>query len=133
VWDASRLRQVLSNLLANAIQHGSEAGPIDLTARSEGPEVVLSVRNEGTPIPPELLPTIFDPLVRGWSPEAQRRRKPGSVGLGLYIAREVTVAHAGKIDVVSSLEHGTVFTVRLPRQPASYVSPRLHGAADVTA
>jgi hypothetical protein len=115
---------VLSNLLGNAVQHGGNAGPVELTARGEGPDdVVLTVRNGGPPIPREALATIFEPLVRGPSDEAQqRRRRPGSIGLGLYIAREVAVAHGGSIDVKSSEEAGTVFTVRLPRrrtQPAT--------------
>jgi signal transduction histidine kinase len=61
--------------------------------------------------------TIFDPLVRGDSaPESRKHRRPGSIGLGLYIAREVAVAHGGTIDVASSAEAGTVFTVTLPRR-----------------
>jgi signal transduction histidine kinase len=118
VWDTSRLRQVISNLLANALQHGDEAGPITLRAHGEGSVVVLSVHNHGTPIPPELLATIFDPLVRVATPEAQRKRRPGSIGLGLYIAREVVISHGGGIEVSSSPEEGTFFTVRLPRHPA---------------
>jgi signal transduction histidine kinase len=74
VWDAGRIRQVVANLLGNAIQHGSPEGAVDLSVTSErtasggyGPEgswVVLSVHSEGAPIPPELMPTIFDPLKR---------------------------------------------------------------------
>jgi signal transduction histidine kinase len=58
---------------------------------------------------------IFDPLVRVSSPETQKQRRRGSIGLGLYIAREVAVAHGGDIEVTSSEAAGTVFTVRLPR------------------
>jgi signal transduction histidine kinase len=75
---------------------------------------VLTVHNTGPPIPPEALPTIFDLLVRG--PKAETRRRPGSIGLGLYIAREIVTAHGGTIDVMSSVEAGTTFTVRLPRR-----------------
>jgi signal transduction histidine kinase len=126
-WDAARLRQVVSNLIGNALQHGS--GPVDVraapdpTARSggagddsEGGAVVLAVRNGGPPIPPDDLSTIFDPLVRGTSAAARRQRRPGSIGLGLYIAREVATAHGGTIGVASTAEAGTVFTVRLPRR-----------------
>jgi signal transduction histidine kinase len=119
-WDAARLRQVISNLLANAVQHGGEGGPVDLTARGESPDVLLAVRNGGPPIPPDVLPTIFEPLVRGPSAESQRQRRPGSIGLGLYIAREVVKAHGGTIDVESSAGAGTVFTVRLPRRRANH-------------
>ena len=115
-WDAARLRQVVSNLLGNAIQHGGESAPVELSGTAEGSDVVMTVRNGGPPISPDALPTIFDPLVRGASPEAQKQRRPGSIGLGLYIAREVVAAHGGVIDVRSSADAGTAFTVRLPRR-----------------
>lgn len=115
-WDAARLRQVVSNLLGNAMQHGGDEGPVELSVRGDDSGVLLAVRNDGPPIPPDMLPTIFDPLVRGLSPELQKQRRPGSIGLGLHIAREVVTAHGGKIDVESSANAGTVFTVRLPRR-----------------
>jgi signal transduction histidine kinase len=114
-WDAGRLRQVVSNLLGNAVQHGT--GPVELTVEAEGSDARLTVRNEGPPIPPDAVATIFDPLVHGLPAEPQKPRRPGSIGLGLYIAREVVTAHGGAIDVVSSAELGTVFTVHLPRHP----------------
>ncbi len=114
-WDAARLRQVLSNLLGNAIQHGVESIPVDFCASGEGPNVVLSVRNGGTPIPPDALPTIFEPLVRASPSDEFKPRPRGSIGLGLYIAREIVAAHGGTIHVTSSAEAGTAFTVRLPR------------------
>jgi signal transduction histidine kinase len=112
--DSVRMRQVISNLLGNAIEHGADGSDVDLSLMSEEPEVILSVRNQGTPIPPELLPTLFDPLVRDMSADAQLRRRPGSIGLGLYIAHEIVTAHGGTIEVASSAHSGTVFTVRLP-------------------
>jgi signal transduction histidine kinase len=119
-WDAARMRQVVSNLLGNAVQHGAEAGPVDCSVTADGPDVVLAVRNAGPPIPPAVLPTIFDPLVRGRSRESQKPRRPGSIGLGLHVAREVVIAHGGSIGVESSAEAGTVFTVRLPRRRAAH-------------
>jgi hypothetical protein len=115
-WDAARLRQVLSNLLGNALHHGGADAPVRLSVTADTSAVHLAVRNAGPPIPPDALPTIFDPLVRGQSPDAQKRRRPGSIGLGLYIAREVVTAHGGTIDVASSAESGTLFTVHLPRR-----------------
>jgi hypothetical protein len=132
VWDAARLRQVVSNLLGNAVQHGRGKGggdgkagggggeadcPITLTIAGDGDGgadggVTLAVHNPGPPIPPDVLPTIFDPLTRG--PEADRRH--GSMGLGLYIARAVATAHGGTIGVASTAETGTTCTVRLPRR-----------------
>jgi sigma-B regulation protein RsbU (phosphoserine phosphatase) len=77
--------------------------------------VVLSVHNEGAPIPPDVLPTIFDPLVRYATRESTARRKSGSIGLGLYIVREIVVAKGGTVKVTSTAEEGTTFTVRIPR------------------
>ena len=117
-WDAARLRQVVSNLLGNALQHGGGTGPVEVTVSAEGADVGIAVRNEGPPIPRDAVATIFDPLVRGTTPELQKQRRPGSIGLGLYIAREVAMAHGGTIGVTSSADAGTVFTVRLPRRRA---------------
>jgi signal transduction histidine kinase len=120
VWDAGRIRQVVANLIGNAIQHGSPEGPIDLSLASQatpsaGATVVLSVHNEGAPISPDLLPTIFDPLKRYSSRESTARRASGSVGLGLYIVREIVAAKHGTVSVTSTAEKGTTFTVRIPR------------------
>ncbi len=114
-WDAPRLRQVISNLLGNAVQHGTAASAIDVSLTTAGPDVVLTVTNRGAPIPPELLPQIFDPLVRGLAPESRAAQRLGSMGLGLYIAREVVSAHGGTIDVTSNPAGLTTFTVTLPR------------------
>jgi signal transduction histidine kinase len=116
--DAARLRQVISNLIGNALEHGSTDGDVELSIVSEGPDIVLSVHNQGLPIAADVLPTIFDPLVRDTSTNEQRQRRVGSVGLGLYIAREIVTAHGGTIDVASSPESGTAFTVRIPRERA---------------
>ena len=113
-WDASRLAQLLSNLVGNAIQHGDVDKPIRVSARAEGEDVVLAVHNEGPPIAPEMIGKVFDPLMRGLA-QTERGRRLGSLGLGLYISDEIAKAHYGGIDVVSSREGGTTFTVRLPR------------------
>ncbi len=123
-WDAARLRQVASNLMGNALQHGAIDGPIKLSVTATESAVVLNVHNEGPPIPPEMLTTLFDPLKRHTLPESAARRVPGSVGLGLYIVREIVVAHGGTVEVASTAADGTTFTVRLPRsQPVKSSSP----------
>jgi signal transduction histidine kinase len=116
-WDPARLRQVISNLLGNALEHGSRDEPVRLTATDHGPDVQMTFHNRGAPIAPADVARIFQPLVRGQSPDAQRQRRPGSLGLGLYIAREIVTTHGGTIDVTSSAESGTLFTIRLPRHP----------------
>lgn len=129
VWDASRIRQVVSNLIGNALQHGSPEGPIDVSVisadspsgapASDGRTVILSVRNEGPPIPAELLPTLFDPLKRYETRESASQRTPGSIGLGLYIVRDIVTAKGGTVSVTSTAEEGTTFTVRIPRFPSA--------------
>jgi hypothetical protein len=114
-WDAARLRQVIANLMGNALQHGSSEGAVELAIASEAAAVVLSVHNEGPPIPPEMLTTIFDPLMRYAKSEPEERNVSSSIGLGLYIVREVVVAHGGTITVDSTAQAGTTFTVHLPR------------------
>jgi signal transduction histidine kinase len=106
---------VVSNLLGNAIHHGSPDSPITLSLADQGSDVLLAVGNAGAPIPADLLPTIFDPLVRGEA--AREHRRQGSIGLGLYIVREIVTAHGGSVEVTSSKFAGTRFSVHIPRRP----------------
>jgi len=112
-WDPARCAQIVVNLLQNAIQHGAERTPVTVSARGERERVVLIVHNEGPVIPESARQRIFEPLISG-----ERRTEPGkssSLGLGLYIVREIAVAHGGSVDVKSSQGEGTTFTVCLPR------------------
>lgn len=113
-WDSDRLRQLISNLMGNAVQHGSATTPITLSATCPGDDVLLSVHNFGPPIPEETLGVIFDPMKRHCSESAEPSTTLGSLGLGLYIAREVATAHGGTITVASAGQE-TTFTVRLPK------------------
>jgi signal transduction histidine kinase len=113
--DDARLRQALSNLLNNAVQHGDPESPITLVARADGQEIVISVKNLGDPIPGDSLQVIFDPLVQlSTRSAAAPEVPPTNLGLGLFIAREVALGHQGTLDVVSDAATGTVFTMRLP-------------------
>jgi hypothetical protein len=115
--DAARLRQALSNLLANAVQHGDGSAPITLSAAGESDAVVVKVGNAGEPISADALPAIFEPLVRVPNAAAQAQdRSRTSLGLGLFIVREIVLGHGGTIEVHSSAKDGTVFTLRLPRE-----------------
>jgi len=113
-WDPDRLGQVLSNLLENALKYSPPDTQVRLLARGDKEQVLLAVHNQGKPIPPELMPHIFEPFRRG--PQASRTAKT-SYGLGLYIVQEIVHAHGGTIEVLSNLEGGTTFSVRLPRLP----------------
>jgi len=109
--DEARLLQVVSNLVGNAVQHGAQQSPVSVRIET-GPEaLLLQVRNEGPPIDPGLLPTIFEPFRRG----AARAPGGGSIGLGLFIVREIVRAHGGSVEVCSKAGEGTTFSVRLPR------------------
>lgn len=111
-WDGNRLRQVLGNLLANAVRYGADDGKVHVLLEGESDVVVLEVRNKGVAIEPETFNLMFEPLVRG-EKDADKDEEAG-LGLGLYISREIARAHGGSIDAVSD-EHGTLFRVRIPR------------------
>jgi signal transduction histidine kinase len=111
-WDKERLAQVISNLLINAVEHGSRER-ICIVARDQGTRVVFEINNRGEPIAPELLPSIFDPLVHGRQDTSDEPSR--GLGLGLFIAREIVTAHEGTTEVTSSASEGTTFTISLPR------------------
>ncbi len=114
--DAPRMRQVLSNLLDNAVQHGDQGTEIRLSARGEEDAVVISTTNFGNLIPGDALELIFEPLVQVAKSTSDLSRRPTtSLGLGLFIVREIVLGHRGTIDVRSGADTGTVFTIRLPR------------------
>ena len=118
--DAPRVQQALSNLLHNAIQHGDGQSVIKLDAEADEARVSLSVWNAGRAIPEASLEAIFEPWVRvPRDASAAPDRLPASLGLGLFIAREIAVAHGGNITAASSAVAGTRFTIRLPRPAAS--------------
>ena len=114
VWDAGRIDQLLQNLIGNALQHGSDPREVLVTLRGDSGSVHLSVQNYGNPIPEEAIGTIFDPLVR--SADEELGQPSTSLGLGLFIVKEVVTAHGGAIEVSSSEADGTLFSVTLPRQ-----------------
>lgn len=110
--DPLRISQLLSNLLGNAVTHGSPTTPINLHIWQEGDQVIISVMNRGTPISPRLLPLLFEPFTRS---EAGGRGE--GLGLGLYIASQIATAHDGILTVSSSAELGTCFIARFPAVP----------------
>ena len=109
--DPARFSQLISNLLGNAIQHGDVKKPIVVTLENNNANLIMQVNNQGPPIHPEKISCIFNPLIRG---EAERANIGGSLGIGLFIAKETAHAHGGKINVASNQQEGTTFTVTLP-------------------
>ncbi|HEX8434480.1 sensor histidine kinase [Archangium sp.] len=110
-WDSDRLAQVVSNLVGNALEHGTPEGTIFVRCLSESDRQVLEVSNPGAPIPPHMLATLFDPFRQ----VSRRNGRRSGLGLGLFIVRELVEAHGGQVSVRSSEEEGTTFTVLLPR------------------
>ena len=127
-WDADRLAQVISNLVGNAIHHGSADRPIDVELEGDQNAVSFCVRNHGAPITETLQKVLFDPFRRG--ERESNSQKTQGVGLGLYISREIIERHGGRIDVSSSAESGTAFTFTLPR--TSQPRGKLDASAKVT-
>jgi PAS domain S-box-containing protein len=111
-WDPDRLEQVFSNLVGNALVHGDPVAPITIGGGREGRLVTVTIHNNGTPIPDGLKASIFDPFRRGQL-DAPSTRAVG-LGLGLYVSREIALAHGGEIDLSSSAIEGTTFRVTLP-------------------
>lgn len=123
IFDEGRVAQALSNLIGNAIQYSSPDLPVSVRLAGDGEEVSISVNNQGEAIPAEKMASIFDPMVRIASHASQADQdytERTSLGIGLYIAREIIHAHEGGINVTSNVGDGTTFTVTMPRLPAGF-------------
>jgi signal transduction histidine kinase len=118
-WDGVRIEQALSNLIGNALRHGDKSRPVEVSLRGFAEDRVLAeVHNQGA-IAPEAMPHLFDPFRRG---KDIRGRSEG-LGLGLYIVRQVVLAHGGEVEVESDTESGTTFRLILPRHRTSETVP----------
>jgi signal transduction histidine kinase len=116
VWvrgDRSRLRQVLANLVDNAVKYTPAGGRIELRTERDGPEAVVTVEDTGTGIAPEELPRIWERLYRG-----DKSRSERGLGLGLSLVRAIVQAHDGTVTAQSRLGAGSAFQVRLPATSA---------------
>ena len=114
-FDPARFQQVLSNLLINAVKYSELGMSINLSARVESGTIIVEVKNFGQSIPPESLQVIFNPLVQLSANRSKANHQSTSLGLGLFIAREIVEGHHGTIEAASSKADGTIFTVRLPQ------------------
>ena len=113
MFDPVRMRQVVANLLNNAVQHGDKGAPVSLIARRVGDQLTVEVQNQGEPMRDEDLQCAFEPLVTD-TMEASAVRRSASVGLGLFVAREVVTSHGGTIRASSS-GRTTSFAFEIPR------------------
>ncbi|MBA4495445.1 sensor histidine kinase [Paenactinomyces guangxiensis] len=113
-WDSSRMKQVLLNLIGNALQYTPRNGKVLISAQEYAGKIEIKIRDNGPGIPPEKLPYIFQ---RFYRVEGSRNRLSGGSGLGLAIAKEFVEIHEGKIRVESELGEGTTFTLEVPVFP----------------
>ena len=109
--DPGRKRQVLTNLITNALDHGAEDRPVRISLRRVTGGCAITVSNEGEPIPRDVLPTLFEPFRRG--PGNGRAQGWNHLGLGLYIVQQLVQAHDGRVGVEST-PRGTHFMVFIP-------------------
>lgn len=111
-WDEQRITQAVQNLVTNALKCGAPRTPVLVAVREsdEGAQVVVEVHNSGPPIPPRTLESLFKPLVRG----SEDDESGISLGLGLYIVREIAGAHGGRVEAEST-DAGTVFRLVVPK------------------
>jgi len=122
VWidaDATRIEQIVNNLLTNALKYTPAGGHIDVRVDSDGDEALLEVRDTGVGISPTLLPKIFDLFVQA---ERTLDRRAGGLGIGLTLVRRLVELHGGTVSAASSAA-GSVFTVRLPAIEAPAGAP----------
>ncbi|NYH11669.1 PAS domain-containing sensor histidine kinase [Pseudomonas moraviensis] len=108
--DADRVQQIIGNLVANSVVYGDVQQPITITSRVEQDHTLVSVQNQGAVIPEPLMGVLFEPMIRGTETGSDAR----SVGLGLFIVREIVRAHDGVVSVNSTPESGTIFTAKFP-------------------
>jgi signal transduction histidine kinase len=116
-WDKARVGQVFSNLIGNAVQYSFKDTPISITIKGDSEEVILSVHNEGSPIPADKIARIFDSLVRVTAADREHNQgQTTNLGLGLFITKEIVAAHGGILDVISTEKAGTTFIAHFPHE-----------------
>ena len=116
-WDQPKMGQVFSNLIGNALQYSPGNSAITVTITDQGDRVLIAVHNEGDPIPLGEQKTIFKSLTRGG--DGSEGAGSTHLGLGLFIAHKIIVAHGGDISVESSQKQGTTFSAVLPKRSSS--------------
>lgn len=125
-FDEGRIAQMLSNLIGNALQYGDNNIPIRVSVSSSVDCIFMAVHNRGPAIPPDKISNIFEPMVRLANAANDVAAEATSLGIGLFIAREIVLAHGGQVSVASNAVDGTTFNVTLPQAPRQVVA---NGAA----
>jgi signal transduction histidine kinase len=111
-FDDARIREAVHNLVTNAVKYGERAAPIDVALTGDARSVRIAVSNMGQPLSSDALHALFDPLRRGSLPA--HKGEHASLGLGLFLVREIAIAHGG--DVAAHVDEGvTTFVIHLPR------------------
>lgn len=110
----TRMEQVFSNLISNAVHHGDRHSPIKVALTVTQDTCVFSVHNHGNPIPTDVQPFIFNPMGRFSQRSVIEHGPTEGLGLGLFIASEIVASHQGLIEVESDSQSGTVFRVTVP-------------------
>jgi two-component system OmpR family sensor kinase len=116
VGDQARLRQIVANLLTNAIAHSPVESPIEVGLRTSATHVDVSVRDAGPGMAPEIVNRVFDRFYRA---DTGRSRDHGGTGLGLAIVKSLTEAHGGTVACTSAIDLGSTFVIRFPLAPSS--------------
>jgi signal transduction histidine kinase len=116
-WDPDRLQQALGNLVSNALRYAPTGAPIRVRALGERDRVCVEVENDGPPIPPQVMRSMFEPFRRGEEGDAAAE----GLGLGLFIVRSIVEGHGGRVEVSSGAGRPTTFKVVLPRAPSASV------------
>jgi signal transduction histidine kinase len=130
-WDAGRMGQLMSNLIANAVQHGAPGETVKVVLDGDADSVSIEISNAGTPIPADTRKNLFSPMRQRPSTQGEKRSGSSGLGLGLYITKEIATAHGGSI-VVSSSSEQTSFAVRIPRVPPHNAERRRASDAQAT-
>jgi two-component system, OmpR family, sensor kinase len=118
--DADRLRQVIANLVGNALVHTPSSARLDLRARRDGDRAVVEVADRGPGMPPEVVAQAFDRFFRA---DQSRSRHRGGSGLGLAIVQATAAAHGGQVSLHSTLGEGTTARLTLPLAPTDHPMP----------
>jgi signal transduction histidine kinase len=115
-WDLERIAQAVSALIENGLQESPPDAAVSVSIADRDSDAVIEVHSPGAPLPADALPTLFDPYARARAADVHKPKGDG-LGLGLYLAHQIVLAHGGHIEVRSTAADGTTFRMILPRAP----------------